>query len=121
MIGSVTISDQEIETVIPHILNKLKRCDGQTVEVPINLLIVLEHYITASRWYSDMNGGSLPYPSFENISGVMGRVIHDILMENSVLFKPRLGGEEYTIYKLLSECQSKNEVLELLKGVFEHV
>jgi hypothetical protein len=42
-------------------------------------------------------------------------------MENSVLFKPRLGGEEYTIYKLLSECQSKNEVLELLKGDFEHV
>lgn len=121
MIGSVTISDQEIETVIPHILNKLKRCDGQTVEVPINLLIVLEHYLTASRWYSDMNGAQLPYPSFENINYVLEIVLSDVLLENNVLFKPRIGAEEYTIYKLLSKCQTKHEVYELLKGDFEHV
>lgn len=116
MIGSVTISEQEKETVIPHLLSKLKRCEGKTVEVPINLIILLEHYLTASRWYSDMNGAQLPYPSFENINGVLEFVLSDVLLENNVLFKPRIGAEEYTIYKLLSKCQTKHEVYELLKG-----
>lgn len=116
MIGSVTISEQEKETVIPHLLSKLKRCEGKTVEVPINLIILLEHYLTASRWYSDMNGAQLPYPSFENINGVLEFVLSDVLHENNVLFKPRIGAEEYTIYKLLSKCQTKHEVYELLKG-----
>lgn len=116
MIGSVTISEQEKEHRIPHILGKLKRCEGKTVEVPINLLIVLEHFLTASRWYSDMNNGQVPYPSFENSSGVLERILTDYLIENNVLFRPNLGGEEYTIYKLLSKCQTKHEVYELLKG-----
>lgn len=116
MARSTQLNIKEIEDIVPNLLNNLKKHADKTVEVPVNLLIVIDHFLTASRWYSDMDGGNLPYPSFENVCCLLERVIDNHMKGADINFRPNFGGEPYSIYKLLANCQTKFEAEELLKG-----
>ncbi len=116
MIGSVDICDQERDFIIPELKKILESNKDKKVEVPLNLLFVISYFLRASSWYSDMNMSTVPYPSFENVSHQLSYVIKHSLGERI----KRFGADEYTIYKMLAQCQWDEEDLKkLLNGEWD--
>lgn len=118
MIGSVDYSDNEKEIDIPILKSLLEQNKDKTVVVPLNLLFVLEYFLRASCWYADMNTSSVPYPSFENTSSRLSYYLKDIITDSNhgERVKKMFGGAEYTIYKMLNDCDDDELINKLLKG-----
>lgn len=109
MIGSVEISDQEKEIIIPLLKEYIESNKDLKIEVPVNLVFTLAMFLQASEWYSDMNGSQLPYPSFENLSHLFKEELMKMMKDNNVKKHPKFGGEAYTVYKMLSDTQWSRE------------
>lgn len=121
MIGTVEFTENEKDHGIDILKNLLESNKDKTVEVPMNLLLVVEYFLRASCWYSDMNT-TVPYPSFEEVSSRLSYFLKDIITEanDDERVKKMFGGAEYTIYKMLNKCYSDEEIKDLLKGKWNH-
>ena len=104
---------ERMEYMLDGINFHLDENQGLMIEVPVNLLYILQEFLKASSWYADMNTSKVPYPSFENtahlLSEHLGNCVHESHKKTN-----NLGSEPYMVYDLVSACDSETKLKNLI-------
>ncbi len=93
-----------------YIKNILQQNKGKTVEIPVNLAIILSEFLIQSSHIADEDNSQMPYPTFENISSALGYALletigHDVSRRSL-----------QTTYDLIAEFESNEKIDDLIKG-----
>jgi hypothetical protein len=104
---------ERIEYMMDGINTHLDDNQGEMVEVPVNLLYLLQEFLKASSWYADMNTSKVPYPTFENSAHLLSEHLRNCVHECHKM-KGGLGSEPYMVYDLVSACDTETKLKNLI-------